>query len=900
MAGGETDAVDRDIDLDTRILRSADPERARATVDRIATDRPDHGARLVEDPGLAAAAVAVAAASRSLARLIETDHDSIEVLEALDERPVRPQADVEELIVWKRREFLRITARDLLGLDDLETATAALSLLARDFLTEAIEITGVPDLAVVGMGKLGGNELNYSSDIDLMFVGDGDPQETTAGVRRVIEITRRAFRVDTNLRPEGRSGSLVRTLDSYEAYWDRWAEPWEFQALLKARAVAGDPLLGRRFEDAAERWLWNQPFDADAIRSLRSMKQRTEEEVARADDGGNDIKRGPGGIRDIEFAVQLLQLVHGRLDPDVRSPNTLKVLGTLAADGYIDETDAGRLADAYRFLRGVEHRLQLVDEHQTHTVPFDEGAREHVARSHGFHSSPESTALATFDARLRSTQLSVRSIYDRVYFRPLLEAFAGTEGELGPAAAAERLAAFGFTDAKRTKAAVRELTRGMNRSSHLMKQFLPLMLDWLSRSPDPDLGLLMLRNLLDNELRRRQLSEAFRESPDVARRLCQVLGTSRLMGEVLTRNPDLVGRLPAQADLATGDRTGLIDSARAAVSWRDERLDRQEGLRRWKERHTLGISARDVLFGDDVATIGRDLTALAEASLDVALRAMSPTVPFAVVALGRLGGSALSYGSDLDVIFVYEGETPLDFEVAETLAKRLLKFVNGESPADRIFAVDAKLRPEGSQGAMARSVEGYDRYFDTWADVWERQAYIRARPVAGDPQLGRCLIEALEPHVWDGGLSAREIRDIRRTKARVENERLPAGEDPKYHLKLGRGSLSDIEWTTQLLQLTHGVRGTGTVEALRSLEASGRIAAEDADVLAETHEFLERTRNRLFLINSVAGDSLPTQPEPLTCLARSLGTDSAGLREEYRRLTRRTRNIVGRVFYGRA
>jgi [glutamine synthetase] adenylyltransferase / [glutamine synthetase]-adenylyl-L-tyrosine phosphorylase len=432
-----------------------------------------------------------------------------------------------------------------------------------------------------------------------------------------------------------------------------------------------------------------------------------------------------------------------------------------------------------------------------------------------------------------------------------------------------------------------------------MQQMLPLLLDWLSASPDPDLGLLVLRNLLTGPQRQSQLVEAFRDSPEVARTLCLLVGTSRLIGDALQRNPDLVSRLPYPDRLRTRRREDLVASAFKAAAWRSELTDRQEALRRWKERHLLGIQVRDVRFDESVEVVGRDLSALAEATIETALRSIEPTIPFAVVALGRLGGASLSYASDLDVVFVYDGEGPRAFEEGDRLAKQLLRFVNGASPAERIYEIDAKLRPEGNQGPMARSLGGYEKYFERWAQVWERQAYLRARPVAGDVALGDRFLQVLEPHVWSVPLTVDEIREIRRMKARVEQERIPVSEDPRFHLKLGRGSLSDIEWTVQLLQLRFGIRATGTIAALRAVEAAGHLEAEDAAVLVATYEFLERTRNRWYLVNSAPSDSLPTQPESLTWLARSLGTNAADLREQYRRVTRRSRRVVERVFYDR-
>jgi glutamate-ammonia-ligase adenylyltransferase len=306
-----------------------------------------------------------------------------------------------------------------------------------------------------------------------------------------------------------------------------------------------------------------------------------------------------------------------------------------------------------------------------------------------------------------------------------------------------------------------------------------------------------------------------------------------------------------------------------------------------------------VLSLADVDVVGANLTVLAEATLEATLAIIDPQVRFAIVGMGRFGGAEMSYASDLDVLFVYEGQKASDVDEANRVAKMLIRFVGGSTPADRLYPVDADLRPEGKQGPMARSFDGFVSYWQSYAQTWERQAMIRARTVAGDFELGDRLLDTLDEHVWGNGLTADELLEIRRMKARVEGERIPPGEDPKFHLKLGRGSLSDVEFTAQLLQLQYGVRATGTVAALRALAATGVLAEEDADVLMDSYRFCEWVRNRWYLVNSGPADSLPTQPEPLMWLARSLDTTAGQLRDDYRRVTRRARAVVERVFYGR-
>ncbi len=747
-------------DLVSEIDRCAAPARVSAAMEAVRELDPDLDRRLADTPELTHRLVTVLAASRSMARLLSSQPDAIDVLVDLDSRPPLDAATVDRLGHWKRLELLRIAARDLVGQDELSVVTAHLSDLASDVIDAACRLAETTGLTVVGMGKLGGGELNYSSDVDLMFVGDGPSGELETQARRVMDLVRTCFRVDANLRPEGRDGRLVRTIESYEAYWDRWAEPWEFQALLKAGVVAGDRELGVRFSETAQRWLWSHPFSADDLRSLRTMKHRAEGLVSQHGLDEREIKLGPGGIRDIEFTVQLLQLVHGHADADLRSPNTLVALEEMSQAGYVDPDDAALLVDAHRFLRTVEHRLQLVDEQQVHTVPADPVAVDHLARVLGYRDTREGEAADGFWRDLRRHQLGVRAIHERVYFRPLLEAFAATPGALSPEAAVARLVAFGFTDALRTQAAVRELTRGLNRTSRMMQQMLPLMLDWLSSSPDPDLGLLQLRNLLSSKAREATVVEAFRESPEAARRLCSILGTSRLLGDTVAHNPDLVDRLPRAERLATRPLEELVASAESATSWRDEITERQDAMRRWNERNRFGIAARDLLDLADVTTVGRDLSALGEAVLEVAVRSLDPQVRMAVLALGRFGGSELSYASDLDVIFVFDGSGPADVTEADRVATSLMRFVGGRTPAERIYDIDADLRPEGRQGPMARSLDAFRAYWEHYALVWERQAMIRARPVAGDLTLGQELLDTLHgSHLGRGSVGGRRPRD---------------------------------------------------------------------------------------------------------------------------------------------
>jgi len=433
-----------------------------------------------------------------------------------------------------------------------------------------------------------------------------------------------------------------------------------------------------------------------------------------------------------------------------------------------------------------------------------------------------------------------------------------------------------------------------------MQQLLPLLLEWLSQAPDPDLGLLGLRSLATGQHRRDQLVGLFRESTEAARRLCLLLGTSRLAVRAFERHPDLLGDLAGDEALRARSRDQLVARAVRSRACRASPEHRRHGLVQMRQAEWLRVAANDVLGLADVGTTGRSITNLAEAVLQAALDEVAPPMPFAVIAMGRFGGAELSYASDLDVLLVYDGASAADAAAAERSAESLLRYVNGDTPASRLWTLDTQLRPEGRKGPLARSLAAYAGYYGRWAALWERQALLRGRCVAGDADLGGQFEAVVEPFLWGDPLAEADVREIRKMKARIERERIPAGEDPQFHLKLGRGSLSDIEWTAQLLQLRHGVRAEGTMAALAALEQAGVLAPEDASVLVDAYRFCEQTRNRWFLVRGAPGDSLPGTGPWLTTLSRSTGTTPSGLRDEYRRRTRRARLVMERVFYGRA
>jgi len=839
---------------------------------------------------------------------------------ALEQRPELLDGPSPEDSISRQLQaiLIGVALPDAQGVSDLVETTARLS-DAMDVLVEGQlrTVTGevasrhpiVDDIgfAVIAMGKWGARELNYYSDIDLVFVHEpvvGQENESRAAAlalasRLLASLSSPTFdgptlNVDADLRPEGTMGPLSRSLEGYSGYYERWSAAWELQALLKARPAAGDPILGKRFRAMCDRIMWEEGLDTDALRSIRALK-------AQVEDGAKtvDIKRSRGGIRDIEFAVQLLQLVHGRFDPDLRVPATLDAIDALNRHGYVETDEASRLSDAYRFLRDLEHRIQLRELKQTHVLPTSEEERAWLGRALGFTGNP-AEELATRLAEVRET---ARDLHERLYFRPILDSLVGLEdARLDPAAAALRLEALGYRDVVAATQAVGDLTSGLSRRSRVMQQMLPLMLDWLSQSPDPDLGLAQLRLLMAHTADHSTLITLLQNNPVAGERLCTLLGTGKLLGDLIDRIPEFIPRLAA--DESIDDIREVGDATERLLVLLDGRNDHDAKvgtIRRFVRRRKLRIAARDVLGEASPETTVHSLSETADSAVAASLHVITePEVPFAVVAMGRWGGHELSYGSDVDLLYIHGGGRPDHGMQVATALDEVLARPNRHGEA---YELDAGLRPEGRKGPLTRSVDSYRRYYEEWMEPWELLALVKARPSAGDHDLLADYFEMLEPILWRKSLSAEVVLGIREIKARVESERIPSDEDADFHLKLGPGGLSDVEFVVQLLQLRHGgenpdLRLTGTIPALRALHETGILSSNDYHALHDAYLFCTRTRLRLHLQRGRASDSLPTDPEDTARLAASLGFDRTGeLREQYRRYTRRARRSFESLFY---
>jgi glutamate-ammonia-ligase adenylyltransferase len=886
-------------------MRSADPAGAAIRIAPFLKADPT----VAENDALLAKTIALGASSRALAAALVASPHLISGARPDDSVPLQVRA-----------ALIDIAGADLAGQTTMKDAThrysEAIDALVGDVLlsVRSSVVAKHPvavhlPFAVIAMGKWGAYELNYSSDVDLVFVHEHIPDKEAESRSAALAMASglisvlgsptfdgESLRVDADLRPEGTMGPLSRSLESYESYYARWGEAWELQALLKARPAAGDLDLGRRFRAMADRIIWEGGLDVDAIRSIRLLKAQAEETA-----GGSDIKRARGGIRDIEFTVQLLQLVHGGFDTDLRVTSTLGAAAALGEHGYIDPDDAARLSTHYVFLRDLEHRLQLWDLRQTHEIPSSLEARERVGRSMGFDKDPASA----LEGALASVRTEVRGLHERLYFRPILESLAGLPtAHLDPADARIRLEALGFRDVAAAVQAFEELTSGLSRKSRVMHQALPLMLDWLSRSPDPDLGLSQLRLLIAHTPDHGMLVTLLQTNPVAAERLCLLLGNGRLVGALIDRIPEFIPRLANDELLSQiRDRNGETERLLGLLDSRPEHEVKIGTLRRFVRRRKLRIAARDILGSVTVETTLESLSDTADAAVVGALHTLTAdeSAGFAVIAMGKWGGQELSYGSDIDLMYIFD--TDANRELAQRLAVGLGQMLSEPTRHGEGYELDPGLRPEGRKGPLARSLDGFTRYYDEWVEPWEILALVKARPVAGDADLLTAFRDLIDRVVWRDQFPNAMEREIRSIKARVESERIPPDEDPDFHLKLGPGGLSDVEFLTQLLQLRHGghdptLRVPGTIDALRRLEKAGHLTSADHITLTDSYLFCTRVRLRLHLQSGQASDSMPTDSRATTTLAASLGFDRASeLREQYRRYTRRARRTFERLFY---
>ena len=827
-------------------------------------------------------------------------------------------------------------------------------------------------LAVLAMGKCGAQELNYISDVDVIFVAEPADARAMRWAGEFINIGSRVFfEVDAALRPEGKRGALVRTLDSHVNYYRRWAKTWEFQALLKARPMSGDLELGRDYCEAIAPMVWSAAEREDFVPDVQAMRRRVIENVP-ADIRDRELKLGEGGLRDVEFAVQLLQLVHGRTDENLRVSATVAALRQLVDGGYVGREDGQVLIRCYEFMRLLEHRLQLHRLKRTHTLPEEDDVQERrwLAKTSGRVRSRDSSGaqrslVEQLELDVRQSALQIQNLHRKLFYRPLLSSVVGMDADavrLSPEAAKRQLAALGYESPQRAFEHLRALADGTTRKHKLQAIILPSLLEWLSATVDPDAGLLAYRKLSEAAMDRSWFLRLLRDENIVGKRLMFLLGTSPFLADLLLNSIDSVKLLSdgAKGPKLLDQEPAVVTHSLVAAANRQRDPDKAIGVARALRRAELSrIAAADLLGLMSVEEVCESLSwvwdAVLEAALQTEIRAWedehqtNAPATISVIGMGRLGGAELGYGSDADVMFVAEPvqqdgdgtegaegrrgdvdveKTDVDnngtakqgssadaagseaeavdplkwaITICESVRRRL-----GKPSQDPPLEVDSNLRPEGRNGALVRTLASYERYYSEWGETWELQALLRATWIAGDKNLGMRFLRMIDQFRYPaGGATAKQVSEVRRMKARVDSERLPKGADKNLHTKLGRGGLTDVEWTAQLLTMQHcdkeHLRNTSTLGVLKEMAGEELISEADALTMREAWITATKARNALALVRGKRKDQLPGSGKPLAQVAAAAGwpiEESQEFLDDYLKKTRRARMVVDRVFWG--
>ena len=823
--------------------------------------------------------------------------------------------------------------------------------------------------AIIAMGKLGAQEINYVSDIDLIYVVEpadsGNKQNQDASLRvgaSIAMVLQKVcqsvvigsaepplWQIDTALRPEGKDGPLVRSLESHCEYYEKWASSWEFQALLKSRLAAGDADLGKAYRAMVEPLIWRASGREHFVADCQHMRQRVESLIP-ASQRDLDMKLGRGGLRDVEFTVQMLQLVHGSEDESLRVRDTISALHALAQGGYVSRSQAAILAEHYRFERVLEHRQQMWSMHRTHLFP-DLGAqgnggldRARTISAEQLNNNDQIRRLARA-VRLRPEELverfdkarrEIRNLHKDIYYRPMLPINAQTDADpivLSPEAARARFASIGFADARAAQLHVEALTEGLSRAAKIHRILLPAVLKWLGDGQNPDMGLLAWRRLAERFGGKNTYLGFLRDSPSAAQRLCHVLADSRYLGDAMMQSMQSITWLGDDEALSARDRASLDMQTSAMVArYASNIADFAQSLRalRRQEIERVALAWMCGLIDDDTSM--RAMSDVFDAVLDAALcwsmreaalrmnlsvaNSSASQAEIAIIALGRYGGREVNFCSDADIMVIYNpvGEDcDLDaaHHFAQTTVDILRNILQGSLTLEPKIMVDLDLRPEGKDGPLVRSLESCENYYRQWASTWEHQALLRARFAAGSKELADALLDGVvnDLRYAKNPLSESQLAEIRKLKARMEAERLPRGVSRDRHLKLGRGGLSDVEWTVQLLQLQYAgtyesLRVVGTMQALKALQSEHLIEDEDAQILERCWHMCSAVRNANFLWSGSMSraDVIPTDSYSLGGIATYLGYEPNQGRvfeNDLLATMRQCREIMSRLFYAR-
>jgi glutamate-ammonia-ligase adenylyltransferase len=943
------DAAPHDAVLDG-LAAAADPAGAltglRRVLDTHEVAPPEHTAELLQvlggSPGLASALAAEGAGwpavfaaifaepGRSLADQAALLGDTAGAERAALQRRLRRHC---------RRELVRIGGRDLLALASVDDTVRELSILAEAIVDHAVAVTRARleaewkapldgPFAVLGMGKLGGEELNYSSDIDLVYVYGRDGEHPSGRtnrecfVRLAEDVTRAVsevtadgvcFRVDLRLRPGGREGPLAASVGATVSYYESWGQTWERAAWLKARPVGGDRALGEHLLHELEPFVFRRYLDFATLEDLKEMKRRVDASLADADRHGRDVKLGRGGIREIEFWVQAQQLVHAGKDARLRHRGTLAALAALAQAGYVEPARAEELAAAYRFLRDVEHKIQIVHQRQTQRLPLDPPERRALARRLGHR---DADPVQAFEAAYARHADLVHASFEALFYGKDEPSAPGVDHLLEqahePGVAAE-LAARGFADAEKARANLVLLRDGpphapaSPRRRKTLAGLAPALLGEVIASGAPDRALEYMATFITTVGARTSYLHLLQENPGVRRLLVRLFATSEFLSRYFVRHPELLDSL-VRVDLVrvVRDEPELAAELAARLAAAPDLEATLDVMRRFRHEEFLRIGIHDIEGELTGEAVEEQLSALARvclrAAVDVARRevrrryAPPPQAPLddlAVIGMGKLGAAELNYHSDLDLVFVYEAGAAACWEehdpqaVFTRLAQRTISALGTPTAEGIVYPIDTRLRPSGNQGSLVTSLAAFEAYHRTSAAVWERQALIKARVVVGPEGLRRRVQDAIDTVVYGRGLTADEAEEVGRIRERMAAERGSEGS-----IKTGTGGVVDVEFAVQLLQLAHGhaeprVRTPSTRTALAALTALGLLAPDDATALGAGYAFLRALESRLRIERDQAPTELDDDPAALLALARRLrfaGADAevvARLRREH-------------------
>ena len=933
------------------LSKVADPDNALLLLVRIADNKENHLRKILKDNDARLRLLQVLGSSNGLGEHLVKHPEDVEVL--FQETAISISNSKDDLIAIftkaskssranlvreYRKVLLGLASRDICYKWPLREVAAELADAADAILQSSLQVALDKNsqlakqfnLAIIAMGKAGGQELNYVSDVDVIFTAEAkagfDEQIAISAATKVatevmqyISVANdggEIWEVDAALRPEGKAGPLVRTVEQHVSYYQRWASTWEFQALLKARFSAGDVELGNKYLDQITPFVWQAASKENFVDDVQKMRKKVEENI---DDrvGERELKLAPGGLRDVEFAVQLLQLVHGRSDAMVRSSNTLQALDQLATWGYIGREDAATFSTAYTFLRTLEHRIQLQKLSRTHVLPEEENELRKLGRSLGFMSE----SSADLEKQWRKHQLEVRRIHEKLFYRPLLNAVARLDAgsaRLTISEANSRLNALGYKDPESALRHIEALTTGVSRRAVIQKTLLPVLLSWFADGPEPDIALLSFRRLSDALGSTPWFLRLLRDESAAAELMAKLLSSSRYATDLLMSAPEAVSMLGNLAELEPRTREQYENEMNSVISRHESAENIVSAARAFRRRELLRTATADLSGKLTTEQVGIALSNVYATVIDTALKGAILAVEqesgkeictnLCVIAMGRFGGFELGYGSDADVMFVHEPKNGADQQESEKCALDIanrLRTLLMQPSVDPPLEIDADLRPEGKNGPLVRTLDSYLAYYQKWSAPWEAQALLRALPVAGDLSVGEKFIQGVNKTRYpENGVSDENLREMRRIKARMESERLPRGADVNLNTKLGRGGLSDVEWVVQLLQMQHGskdesLRITATLPALRACVKANKISESDAKSLSEAWTLATWIRNAQMLSRSKANDQIPTDINELSAIAFTLNQKShAQLIEDYRRITRRARLVMEKIFYG--